>query len=295
MKAILFCLCAFSFVCCEAVYKRWLLDTNFENPQNWNVKRAPCGNDVVILPDDSPVVYMQMNTTIKELVLPSTGELILGNSVSLGFTASPSSGCPDAKGDVEFTAVHPGPWMNPKDWCATSTERGTCDKSPRLEVENVPCRYDDVIFPRNRAYFVDLSELDSNTTVKSLKLIGSSLTTASFASFVNSSDGQRMFRRGKTAGPVLQISRQACDDQGGCACGNDRPEITKKICAYVNKNCARPRCSNSILPTGMCCRSCGASLKITKGYGFVLDEFKSILKKEFFNDTVSSKSDSQVG
>ena len=59
----------------DAVYKRWLKNTNFENPLNWNVQppRAPCGNDRVIIPDDSPVVYFQMNTTLQELV----SELVL--------------------------------------------------------------------------------------------------------------------------------------------------------------------------------------------------------------------------
>ena len=54
----------------DAVYKRWMKNTDFENPLNWNVQppRAPCGNDRVIIPEDSPVVYFQMNTTLRELV-----------------------------------------------------------------------------------------------------------------------------------------------------------------------------------------------------------------------------------
>ncbi|GFR67528.1 protein amnionless-like [Elysia marginata] len=268
-----------------AIYRRWLPNTDFGNSQNWNAGRAPCGNDIVIIGEDSPIVYVQTNTTMKELVLPTTGELILGREVSLGFTSEKpdESDCPDFDGDVEFSATEPASWMDKDSWCDTTTERGACNTAWRLDVENVPCKYDDVIFPRDHGYFVDISDMVAGMAVKSLKITGSSMSTQTFATFLNETEGKLMFRSG-TSSPSLTITRKQCDDKGGCACGNDQPEISKKICDHVKKNCDRPRCRKSVMPVGMCCRYCGAYFNITKGYGFDLELFKSTLSKEFLDN-----------
>ncbi|RUS91274.1 hypothetical protein EGW08_000986 [Elysia chlorotica] len=281
-KATLFCVYILFLAYSEAIYKRWLPNTDFGNPQNWNAKRTPCGNDIVIIGDDSPVVYVQINTTMKELVLPSSGELILGRNATLAFTSRSSDDCPDFGGDIEFTATEPKSWLNAKNWCSATTERGACDTAARLDVDKVPCKYDDVVFPRYHGYFVDLSQNVPDMTVKSLKISGSTFSSKkSFDNFLNQTDGKRMFRVGKN-GHTLEVLRKVCNVKGGCACGNDIPELTKKICSFVEGSCNRPRCAKSIMPPGMCCRMCGAYFNITKGYGFDLDNFKSSLNKEFF-------------
>jgi len=50
------------------LFNRWLKNTDLNNPYNWDRGNLPCGNDIMILPDESPVVFIQLNTTIKELV-----------------------------------------------------------------------------------------------------------------------------------------------------------------------------------------------------------------------------------
>lgn len=52
----------------QALYSKWLRNTDLNNPYNWDRGNLPCGNDRMIIPDDSPVVFMQLNTTIRELV-----------------------------------------------------------------------------------------------------------------------------------------------------------------------------------------------------------------------------------
>lgn len=52
----------------DCAYKRWLSNTNFGNPANWNAGRAPCGNDVAVIHDESAAVFLQVNTTVKQLV-----------------------------------------------------------------------------------------------------------------------------------------------------------------------------------------------------------------------------------
>ncbi|BFZ12286.1 hypothetical protein BsWGS_15325 [Bradybaena similaris] len=266
-----------------AVYKRWLPDTNFDNPNNWNLKRTPCGNDVAIIPDDSPIVYMQLNTTIKELLLPKNGEIILGKNMALGFTESAAVGCEEASGDLEFTAVNPESWLDPENWCMAPTERGACDRSlPTLDVERIPCRYDDVIFPRDHAYFVDLSENTPALSAKTLKISGTTFTTYSFTNYLNSAAGEKMFRLSDagTRGDRVNITRMSCEDQRGCACGNDRPQA---ICSHVMKYCSRARCDKTVQPVGACCKMCGAVFNITRGYGFNFNSFVSTLKNDFLS------------
>uniref|UniRef100_A0A0B7AXU5 Protein amnionless n=1 Tax=Arion vulgaris TaxID=1028688 RepID=A0A0B7AXU5_9EUPU len=273
----------------NSIYKRWLRDTNFDNPNNWNTKRTPCGNDVTIIPDDSPVVYVQLNTTIKELVLPRNGELILGPNFQLIFSETPVEGCEDAGGDVEFTAVHPESWLNPDNWCSAPTERGACDVKRLLDVDKVPCNYDDVIFPRDHSYFIDLSEDTPILSAKTVKISGTTFTTFSLKNFFNSSEGRRIFRLPATGTRRnrINITRRACDDARGCACGNDRAEIAKVICSHAEKSCTRARCSQTIQPVGSCCKMCGAVFNITRGYGFNFNSFTADLTSKL-NDAAYS-------
>ena len=49
-------------------YKRWLPNTNFENPDNWNNGRLPCRYDRVLFPEEAPPVFLQINATLVEIV-----------------------------------------------------------------------------------------------------------------------------------------------------------------------------------------------------------------------------------
>ena len=55
---------------CDCLYSKWLKNTDLNSPYNWNAGRLPCGNDRLTIPDESPVVFYQLNTTIQELVSP---------------------------------------------------------------------------------------------------------------------------------------------------------------------------------------------------------------------------------
>ena len=49
--------------------KRWIPNANFGNPYNWDLGRPPCGDDIAVIDQESATVFLQMNTTLKELVL----------------------------------------------------------------------------------------------------------------------------------------------------------------------------------------------------------------------------------
>jgi hypothetical protein len=67
------------------VTKTWTRDTNFYNPNNWDLARVPCANDRVIIPSQtaSAIQLKDGSTTIKQLVLPANGEIMLPLTGSL--------------------------------------------------------------------------------------------------------------------------------------------------------------------------------------------------------------------
>lgn len=52
----------------EAVYKRWTKNTDFDNPSNWNLERLPCASDRVVFPSSAPVVAINHDWTLSNLV-----------------------------------------------------------------------------------------------------------------------------------------------------------------------------------------------------------------------------------
>ena len=54
--------------CSEGTYKRWTKNTDFGNPSNWNLARLPCSNDRVVFPVSSPVVAINQDWTLSNLV-----------------------------------------------------------------------------------------------------------------------------------------------------------------------------------------------------------------------------------
>ncbi|KAJ8302144.1 LOW QUALITY PROTEIN: hypothetical protein KUTeg_021131 [Tegillarca granosa] len=261
-----------SYVKSEAVFKRWLPNTDFGNPKNWKSGRPPCGNDIVVIQEESPSVFLQINTTISELRLPKNGEIVLGPDSTLAFTnnADHSAGCLSSASEKEFNATYPSDWLDPKNWCSSDTETGGCINSPRLDSEMVPCRYDDVVFPKGHSYFVNL-DIGFDLTVNTLKIAGKSFTSGTFSDFLGSREGRLMFPVPRTGSrSTMTIQRRSCNDPTGCACGNDDDKnikstytglvnalrLLKHICSIQSPHCRLAQCKSSLQPTGSCCRIC---------------------------------------
>lgn len=74
--------------------------------------------------------------------------------------------------DLTFDVSHARAWMDPGNWCSSPTERGGGCLNSVLDAENVPCAYDDVIFPRDKLYYVNLTDNVRPTPIKSIKVSG---------------------------------------------------------------------------------------------------------------------------
>ncbi|XP_064640297.1 protein amnionless-like [Lineus longissimus] len=273
------------FAASDAAYKRWLPNLNYGNPKNWNIGNPPCPNDHVLMPAIAPIVYMQSNSTVLELVLPMNGEIILGSSMSLTFPAAPSlapENCPGT--DATFNRTKPENWFDPKNWCTTQSETGPCEEPSDLDLELMPCALDQVIFPEKSSFLVDLDTSDP-ITVGMLKIRGKAYTTSTFRQFISGKEGKKEFVRTKgTVLPRVNIQQESCDDVTGCACGNDNFKIKSKICALQKPLCRAVTCQNMIEPEGSCCRLCGTSLELEYTLGFSIASIKKLLKEHFGKD-----------
>nr|CAD7257693.1 unnamed protein product [Timema shepardi] len=170
----------------NGVHKVWWHNTNFKNPANWDVNREPCSKDTVVFPSELQLAVSlpDGDTTLRGLVLPRSGELILPLEGSLTVTGdhwiqneehSGSAGL-----DVRFTRWQPLGWLNPDNWkgLGETEERYNpmilmdfvdLDFPIRMNLsspanpaiphsDKVPCETDAVVFPGQSSFSIRLPE-----------------------------------------------------------------------------------------------------------------------------------------
>lgn len=279
----------------DCAYKRWLSNTNFGNPANWNAGRAPCGNDVAVIHDESAAVFLQVNTTVKQLLMPMNGEVVFGSDVVLGFTEQPdhSASCTPYSSNVEFNVTYPRDWFDSNNWCETDSETGNCKTIARLDSEKVPCMNDDVVYPSGNSFYVNL-ETGIDIKVNTFKITGKAYTTTSFQSFLSTDQGKGMFplpNNGQRSSVTIQ--RRPCNDPTGCMCGNNKGEVLNRICVIQRKRCTKAQCRTPLKPVGHCCDLCGGVAVMKFGSGFRFDTLVNGIRRNLI-DGKSEYKDVQV-
>ena len=60
--------------------------------------------------------------------------------------------------DVVFNRTSPKDWFDPENWCIAEDTNGTCldPQPPSLAPDIIPTCYDDVVFPVDSSFYVDL-------------------------------------------------------------------------------------------------------------------------------------------
>ena len=108
--------------------KTWRSNTNYNNPNNWNVGRLPCARDVIKFGESSPSIALSSSITVNQLVLPRNGEFLLGDGFAL-HTPAPNddvtvtteasqiddNACGKAE-FVEFNRTTANDWFDPRNW-----------------------------------------------------------------------------------------------------------------------------------------------------------------------------------
>ncbi|XP_022081495.1 protein amnionless-like [Acanthaster planci] len=253
---------------CYGSSKQWQRDVNFDNPNNWNTGKAPCATNKIIFPETVKGVLLQTNmTSVKEVVLPKDGVLLMPSNMTLNFSDSPASDPECDGGDITFTRTNDESWFDPDNWLDS-------DSLITVESERVPCTYDSVIFPQDKVFNV---KLDSSITVGTMTFSGKDYSTSRFSSFLASETGKMQFSI--TSGASVTIKGNSCPITSGCPCGNDNEVLLPKICNLYS--CLAVSCRNAVTPVGGCCPLCGAILTMEYTTNFNLANFKKKIHDDF--------------
>ncbi|XP_072165089.1 protein amnionless-like [Diadema setosum] len=256
---------------CLCDTKTWQRDVNYGNPDNWSSGKVPCASDTIKFPESTGAVFMQTNTTLREIILPMNGALVLNNYLRLAFSDD-SEADPECVGEEQtFTGNTPENWFDSVNWA------GPSGPIP-VDTENVPCQFDRVVFPTDKLFYVGV---DLSTSIGTVSFSGVDYSsTSSFASFISSPPGQQQFSLSNN--PTITLQNTQCGDLTGCQCGNDVEPVRTKICGLRSGSCPAIACRNAVTPAGSCCPLCGAL--ITMDYNpqsFNYEATKSQIETKF--------------
>lgn len=238
----------------------WKQRTNIGDANNWEDNRIPCASDALLFPETSYDLIKLSNFTMKEIILPKTGGFILDTRTALQFRESDSK-C-KANDTKTFKSVIQTPWLLTNNWISArdANDNGNVEfyNQATPHEERVPCDNDEIIFPINNSYVVDLQS-SPVLSFKSITIDGRQMTTSEFSEFLKSAFGQKVFKNNDN---TLFVD-SSCNDMDKCACHAKTDALREQLCENEKVNCeATPACTEPIKPIGHCCYVCGALFKM---------------------------------
>ncbi|NXG80447.1 AMNLS protein, partial [Baryphthengus martii] len=261
------------------VYKQWIPNTNFETASNWDQGRVPCARDVVHFEKNKVIsVFVRSPHVLTDMYLPLTGEFTLASGA--GFAAFDGSWDPscDSGATVRFADAEHHTWFDPTLWQALSAGR---QLEPRgnifsVDEERVPCWYDDVIFPPETSFRVNIDSSQQVIHLCSISLMGQELSSPeAWAGYLRGPSAPLQFHGNAT----LQVTGTGCLEKSGCTCGNT-PD-SHRICAALLRasggKCPVPACRSPLQPLGHCCGVCGATINLDFTPDFDLQKYRNRL------------------
>ncbi|XP_039740298.1 protein amnionless [Pteropus medius] len=255
----------------RAAYKIWVPNTDFDAAENWSQNRTP-GRATALGRGPCP----KLSTRPGLRLLPLDGELVLASGAR--FSASDTSSDLDCSAGAPAVFLDPDrfSWHDPRSWRSEAAAHGLFF----VDAERVPCRHDDVVFPPDTSFRVDLGPDARTVRVHSVSALGQNFTRdEDLTVFLESRAGRLRFH-----GPgTLSVGSEACADRSGCVCGN--AEVQPGICAALLQplggRCPSAACSDALRPQGQCCDLCGAVVSLTYGPAFDLERFRARLLHDF--------------
>ncbi|XP_040188652.1 protein amnionless [Rana temporaria] len=268
----------------DAVYKRWIPNTNFENASNWAEQRLPCSQDTAVFASNKKVsVFVQSAHSLRSLYLPLDGEFLL--SPGAGFMAAPAEDPTCGEGSlVNFGDVDHYQWFDPTLWQSAVSVDALENGNTLFHVdsERVPCQHDDVIFSSDTSFRVQVQQTASEIQLKSASVLGRKFSSgAEFGEYLASHTGRLQF-----PGPARpQVTNTKCVDRTGCLCGNEgvQQEICSALLQHLENKCPEASCANPLKPIGHCCGICGAIISLEYTSEFDLETYRSRLIHSFLS------------
>ncbi|XP_042328206.1 protein amnionless [Sceloporus undulatus] len=278
---IFFCLLGTS----SAMYKQWIPNTNFENTSNWDKGRVPCARDLILFDSNEAVsVFVQATHSLTDMYIPLNGEFIMAPGAGFAaFDDSYDPGCETAS-KVTFNTAENYQWYDPTLWHgATSLENLDQGKYIfSVDEERVPCQYDDVIFPPETSFRVNIASSEQMIQLRSIAIMGQKFTSDShLTEYMQSHSAKLQFH-----GPgTFRLSNTRCPDKSGCECGNTADH--DRICAALLQNsgnqCPVAACKDPLKPVGHCCEICGATVSLEYFTGFDIEVYQNRVLHTFLS------------
>ena len=257
----------------------WKQRTNIGDANNWIGNGLPCASDTLAFPETSYDLIKLSNFSMKKIVLPKTGGFILDTQTTLQFREWDTK-C-KANDTKAFKSVIQTPWLLTNNWIAARD----ADDNEHVEFynkatphdERVPCDNDEIIFPINNSYDVDLQSAPV-LSFKSITIDGQQKTTTKFGEFLKSAFGQSSF---KNSDNTLFVD-SSCNGGDKCVCHEKSDALREQLCDNELPSCEKtPSCTDPITPIGHCCAVCGAILQMDLAsiHNFNLKTFKTGIRK----------------
>ena len=264
----------------------WQQRTNIGDALNWDGDVIPCSSDSLLFPQKSYDIIKLSNFTMKELILPKSGGFVLDSQMSLNFRERDTK-C--KKNEVKsFKSVIQTPWLSSSNWQTTHENgNGKVMTAAMPHDERIPCDNDEIIFPINNSYVVDLQSVPL-ITFKSIAIDGRVMTLNEFKDFLFTTNGQSLF---KSTDNTQFIGNEECTSIKCQLCHRRGDSLRQQLCENEKPFCQPiPHCSDPIKPIGHCCKECGALFQmklsdISTGINsFSLDALRSSIEKgKYFN------------
>lgn len=229
----------------------------------------PCASDALLFPQRSYDLIKLSNFSMSEIILPKTGGFILEGKTSLRFRETDAECRPNVT--KSFKSVIQTPWLLTSNWNSDESFDSYNKATPHEEL--VPCDNDEVIFPINNSYVVDLQSAPA-LSFKSIEINGRTLSVNDFRNFLYSTYGQSTF---KNIDNTL-FAESSCNDESKCVCHQRSAALMEQLCENEKASCATtPHCSDPIKPIGHCCLECGAlfHMSLSSISDFNLKSFKT--------------------
>jgi hypothetical protein len=257
----------------------WKQRTNIGDANNWEGNEVPCASDVLVFPETSYDLIKLSSFSMKEIILPKTGGFILDTQTALQFRERDTN-C-RGNGTKAFKSVIQTPWLLTNNWIAArdanDNEHLEFYNKATPHEERLPCDTDEIVFPINNSYAVDLQSAPL-LSFKSITIDGRQMTTREFSEFLKSAHGQMTFKNNDNT----LFTDSSCYDENSCVCHSRSDALREQLCQNEQPNCEKsPGCTDPVKAIGHCCSVCGAlfQMELASINNFNLKSFKSDVGK----------------
>ncbi|GLV32349.1 amnionless [Carabus blaptoides fortunei] len=271
------------FIVSLVVYSQtriWLPNTNYDEPMNWLGHQLPCDLSKIVFPADlNAAIHLPSLIKVRAIQFSNEGELILKQDGVIGLTTyGDELAC--ARKVVQFKKINIEPWLKPTNW------KLQAQNVPNIavpHVEQVPCIYDNVIFPKDSSFWVQYPEI--SLSVNSFNIEGQELSNDRLQHLLLSEPGSRQFKNldYQQRTDVITVKNVQCTDKTGCLCHQHEKFVLDAVCNNLKHICNVTHCINPIKPVGHCCEVCGAHLllKFDKN-NFNIKQFRERVLQYFY-------------